>query len=144
MSRSVAVFVTALGVLCTVALSSAQEALSLPDGVTHIVLPPGTLQVKRVFKGGKPLLRLNVGKTVIHARSLFLGDGKHATKFEAVKGGIQRARGKKSDVFDGDIIYDPGDTIEVLGGGYVKVDQLKPGSVYLTTPSIKFKFKPTP
>jgi hypothetical protein len=142
MYRFAAVVVTASCVLAA-AVCSGQEAPNLPEGVTHVALPPGTLELKNILKNGKPLLRLTVDKLVIHARDLYLGDGKHATKYEATKEGVHWAgpSGRKGGVTNG-YIHEPGSTIGVEGGDYWKVGQLKPGSVYLTTPSIKFDFKP--
>ncbi len=97
-------------------------------------------------KNGKPILRLTAGKAVVEARAVFLGDGKFATQFEATKEGIHWAptkKGAKGPVVDGQITHEPGSTIGVLGGDYLTVAQLKPGSVYITTPSIKFDFRRT-
>ena len=123
---------------------SAEEYLNLPEGVIHVALPPGALKIVNTVKGDKPLLRVSAGKAVIVARNVFLGDGKHATEFEATKRGIHWANpdGKPPLGGSGLIICDPGLTIEVRGGTYLSVDQLKPGSVYITTPSIKFDFRP--
>jgi hypothetical protein len=121
-----------------------QEPLALPEGVTHVALPPGALKIERIFRNKKPLLRLSVDKTVIEGRSLFLGDGKNALEYEATKEGVHhvsRTR-PKGFVIDGVEVNEPGSTLGALGGNFITVDQLKPGSVYLTTPSIKFEFKP--
>jgi hypothetical protein len=136
-------FVLLLGVVSP-SPCPAQEALILPEGVTHVALPPGTLTMERIMKNGKPLLRLTVGKTVICGRTLFLGDGKHAMQFDATKEGILWARpgGKKGPVIDGTDTYAPGSTLGAKDGEYYKVGELKAGSVYLTTPSVKFKFSP--
>jgi hypothetical protein len=141
MYRYVTVMVTAALVLA--AVCSGQEAPNLPEGVTHIALPPGTVKMENITKNGKPVLRLTVGKLVIRARDLYIGDGKHATKYEATKEGVHWAgpSGKKGGVTTG-YIHGPGSTIEVQGRDFWTVDQLKPGSVYLTTPSIKFDFTP--
>jgi hypothetical protein len=102
--------------------------------------------MERVVKKGKLILRLTVGKTIVEARTLFLGDGKNATQFEAIKEGIHWAspRGEKGFVTDGVITHEPGSTIGVEGGRFISVDHLKPGNVYVTTPSIKFEFKGKP
>ena len=125
---------------------STEEYLDLPEGVIHVALPPGAIKMEYTVKNGKPLLRLTAGKAVIEARTVFLGDGKAATQFEATKEGIHwpSAKGEKGFVVDGEITHEPGSTIGVLGGDYLTVDQLKPGSVYVTTPSIKFDFRPAP
>ncbi|SRR5579884_1760076 len=125
-------------------LCPAEENLDLPEGVIHVALPPGAIKLERILKKGKPILRLTAGKAIVEARSVFLGDGKAATQFEATKEGIHwpSAKGEKGFVTDGEIIHEPGSTIGVLGGDYLTVDQLKPGSVYVTTPSIKFDFQP--
>jgi hypothetical protein len=136
---AVGVFGTATSPPC-----AGQEAPALPEGVTHVALPPGTLEMRHILKDGKPLLRLYVGKTVIHGRDLYLGDGKLATKYEAKKEGVHWAgpSGRKGFVFGSGFTHEPGSTIGVEGGHYWKVEQLKPGSVYVTTPSVKFEFKP--
>jgi hypothetical protein len=121
-----------------------QEPLVLPEGVTHVALPPGTIRLENIMKDGKHLLRLTVDKLVIHGRAFFLGDGKNALQVEATKEGMHWARpgGRKGFVIDGTDTHEPGSIIGAQGGLYWKVGQLKPGSVYLTTPSIKFEFKP--
>jgi hypothetical protein len=145
MCRVAAALLVSLGVFCTATHSpcAAQEALKLPEGVTHVALPPGALTMKRIFKNGKPLLRVSVGRTVIHARELFLGDGVGALKYEAVKEGIHHPRpgGRKGPVVGVESISDPGTTFIGGIGTYWGVEQLKAGSVYLTTPSIKFEFR---
>ncbi len=122
-----------------------KEGPNLPEGVIYVALPPGTVTWERIFKQGKPLLRVSVGQTVIEARNLFIGGGKAATEFEATKEGIHwpsAKGGKRSLMKDGSVTYEPGATIGALEGNFLTVDQLKPGSVYLTTPSTKFDFRP--
>jgi hypothetical protein len=125
MYRFATVVVTGLSVL-GIAISppcAGQEPLVLPEGVTHVALPPGTLELKNILKNGKPLLRLSVGQTVIYARNLYLGDGKHATKNEAIKEGVHWAgpSGRKGGVTNG-YIHEPGATIEVKGGDFWRVE----------------------
>ena len=95
-------------------------------------------------KNKKPLLRISSGKTVVVARSVFLGDGKAATEFVALKDGIMWANtdGSMGVVIDGKIEHGVGTTIGAED--FITVDKLKPGSVYVTTPSIKFMFGPAP
>ena len=119
-----------------------QEPLNLPKGVIHVALPPGEFRMEHIMKDGKPLVRVSVGKTVIDAQVVYLGDGKHATVFEATKEGTlwKRPNGK-GFVFGGGVgTYEPGTRIGVLGGHYYRVEQLKAGSIYLTTPSILIDF----
>jgi hypothetical protein len=123
----------------------AQEPLDLPEGVIHVALPPGTVEMDCVFKKGKPFLRVKVDKTVVVARNVFFGDGKHATEYEATEeGGIcwLSAKGKRGFTVIGEMITEPGSATVVMDGDYLAVKQLKPGSVYVTTPSIKFEFHP--
>jgi hypothetical protein len=120
---------------------AAEEFLSLPDGVTHVALPPGTLKVAYKVKDGKPLLRVSVGETAVEARTIFLGDGKAATRFEATKEGVRWVSTKgETSLTISEMVSEPGSTIGVQGGGFLELHELKPGSVYVTTPSIKFTF----
>jgi hypothetical protein len=135
-------------VWCAVAATTApgptEEYLDLPEGVIHVALPPGKMKMEYTIKKEKPLLRVSAGKAVIEARTIFLGDGKAATQFEATKEGIHwpSAKGEKGFVIDGEWTNEPGSTIGATAENYITVDQLKSGSVYVTTPSIKFEFKP--
>jgi hypothetical protein len=113
-----------------------KEALNLPEGVIHVSLPPGTIEWVRVFnKNGEPLLRVSVGKTVIEARHVFIGDGKAATEYEATKDGIlwPSVKSRKGPLLkDGGMSWESG-TTGVAPGDFLAVDKLKPGSLYLTT-----------
>jgi hypothetical protein len=143
MYRFATVVVTAAWVLAA-AICSGQEAPNLPEGVTHVALPRGTVKLKRITRNGKPLLRLTAGELVIHARGLYLGDGKHAIKYEATKKGIRwvRAGGKKGSVVGVEVMEGSGELFGVWDDDAWMVERLKPGSVYLTSPSIKIEFKP--
>ncbi len=122
---------------------SAAEYLDLPAGVTHIALPPGAVKIEYTVKNKKPLLRISVGNTAVVAQSVFFGDGKSAAQYEATKAGIHRphADGSEGPLDDGEIISEPGSTEVRLDGG-LPVARLKPGSVYITTPSVTFEFGP--
>jgi hypothetical protein len=91
-------------------------------------------------------LRITVGKTVIVAQTVFFGDGKCATEYEARKDGIHWLSPKDRTGFTvtGDIIDHAGGTTSVAFGEYLTVDKLKPGSIYVTTPSIKCQFDAAP
>ena len=121
-----------------------KEGPNLPEGVIHVSLPPGTIHWERIFRNGKPLLRVSVGKTVIEARNVFIGDGKAATEYEATKEGIHwpSAKGERGPVVGG-MTWGAG-TTGVPPGDFHPADKLKPGSVYLTTqdPRMKFVFPP--
>ncbi len=116
----------------------------VPDGVTHVALPPGDLRLENFVRNGKPVLRLTVGKTVIETRTIFLGDGKGATVYEATKEGAHWVppEGGKGFVVDGAQIFASGSTIGEPSPNFITVQKLKPGSVYVTTPSIKFQWGP--
>ena len=122
----------------------ADDYLDLPEGVIHVALPPGPVKMEYTFKNKKPLLRISSGSTVVVAHSIFLGDGKAATQFVALKDGIMWAHtdGSMGFVVDGVIEHDVGTTIGTAD--FITVDKLKPGGVYVTTPSLKFKFGPVP
>jgi hypothetical protein len=126
--------------ICAVGFAqlSAQERPGLPDGVIHVALPPGAVRLEKIDRKGKPLLRVSVGKTVIEARNIFLGDFKGATEYEATKDGVHWVRpgGKEGPVFGGVQTHEPGSEIAVQD--YVKVENLKAGSLFITTPTVKF------
>jgi len=142
--RTLGVLIVGYALAATPSPCSAEEYLNFPEGVIHVALPPGALKMQNTVNGDKPLLRVSAGKAVVVARRVFLGDGKSATEFEATKRGIHWANPDGTPPLGGSglIICGPGLTIEVRGGTYLSVDQLKPGSVYITTPSIKFDFRP--
>jgi hypothetical protein len=90
-----------------------EEYVKLPEGVIHVVLPPGEVKIEDTIKNGKPLLRLSASKAVIVARRLFLGDGKGATEVEATNEGMHwpHPNGKKGFVLHGEMTHEPGATI---------------------------------
>ena len=145
--RCVGLWTTLVGITilaCSAPGLGAQEGLVLPDGVTHVALPPGELRMENVVRNGKPLLRLTVGKTVIETRTIFLGNGKGATHYEAIKEGMHWVppEGGKGFVVDGVQTFEPGNTIGEPSPNFIRVQNLKPGSIYITTQSIKFEFGP--
>ncbi|HZT79053.1 MAG TPA: HEAT repeat domain-containing protein [Gemmataceae bacterium] len=123
----------------------AKEGDAFPEGAIHVALPPGTVRWERIFKKGRPLLRVSVGKTVVESRRVFIGDGKMATEFEATEEGVRwpSAQGGKGSLMkEGAVTYEPGKAIGGREGKFLPVDRLKAGSVWLTTSSIKFDFRP--
>ena len=122
---------------------AAGDYLDLPAGVIHVTLPPGDIKIEYTVKDKKPLLRITVGQTVIVAHTVFFGDGKNAKQMSAAEDGIHRVSPGGGDIVtDGSIEWSGG--THTFVGGYISVDQLKRGSVYLTTPTVKFKFQPEP
>ncbi len=83
-------------------------------------------------------MRVTFGKTVIEAKNIFLGDAKGVQQFEAIKEGMHwvPAKGGKGFVIGGVHKHEPGSSIAVED--YLKVENLKAGSLYVTTPSVKF------
>lgn len=118
----------------------AQEGPKLPDGVILVKLPPGEMRKENIIRNGKPILRVTVGKTIIETRELFLGDGKGAIQIEAIKEGMHwvPASGGKGFIFDGSDTSAPGSEIHMEH--FLPVEKLKPGSLYITTPSIIFRW----
>lgn len=132
-------FLAAIPPLCPAA-----DYLELPAGVIHVALPPGDMKIEYTVKNKKPLLRISVGQTVVQARTVFFGDGKHATEYEAREDGIHcylSKKDRKGFVITGEIEASVGSSEILEDGLYYRVDELKPGSIYLTTPSISFRFK---
>ena len=111
-----------------------KEGPNLPEGAIHVALPPGTIAWERIIRNEKPLLRLTVGKTVIEARNVFIGDGKSATEFEATKDGIYwpAPKGGQGQKFGASMSWEGG-KLRVPAKDFRTVEGLKPGSVYLTT-----------
>jgi len=119
-----------------------EDALTLPEGVIHVSLPPGTIKWVRVFNTkGDPLLRVSVGETVIEARQVFIGDGKAATLYEATKDGIHwpSVPGGRGGTMEG--MEWKGGTTCLAPGDFLRVNQLKRGNLYLTTPDPNHKFE---
>jgi hypothetical protein len=149
---------TSVAWLAAAGRAPAQEPPALPEGVTHVALPPGEVRLEYVVRGGKPLLRISAGEAVIETRTVFLGDAKAVLQVEATKKGMRyRAKGDKGEdgfFLKGADIYHPGSRIGVRPslqlaeadppGTYIitpavmTVDELKAGSIYVTTPSIIF------
>jgi hypothetical protein len=138
----VAVVFSPVLVLLPKALPQEKARPKLPDGVVHVQLPPGEVRMENIARVGKPLIRLSVGKTVIEAKSLFLGDSKGATRFESTKEGIHwmPATGAKGFIFGNGSasVREPGSTIE--DPDFFTLEKLKAGSIFLTTPSVRFLF----
>ena len=95
----------------------------LPEGVIHLRLAPGEFSVEDVERDGKIILRITAGKTVIETKSFFIGDGNGAALVQAPK---QRLGNKE--------INEPGSSLYYED--FVPVEKLKPGSFYITTPSV--------
>ena len=118
--------------------------LRLPDGVIHVALPPGEVRMENIARNGKVFIQLSAGKTVIEAQTMFLGDSKGATRFESTKEGIHwaPASGGKGFIFGNGSpsTREPGSTIG--DPDFYALDKLKAGSVFLTTPSVRFVFGP--
>jgi hypothetical protein len=127
-------------IICAAAITrlSAQERPALPDGVIHVALPPGPVRLENITRNKKPLLRLTAGKLVIETNRLFLGDFKGAQEIEATKLGMNwvTAKGRQPFYIDGVDTHEPGSTTGA--DDYQIIAQLKPGSLLVTTPSIKF------
>src|SRR5262249_28751383 len=97
--------------------------------------------LERVVRKGNPLLRISVGRNVIQARTIFLGDYKGASQYEAINEGVHHVPPKGGRGF----ISDPGWSAEGSSIGaedFLTLDKLKAGSVFVTTPSIQFLWGP--
>ena len=93
--------------------ANVQQWPKLPEGIIHVQLPPGQLRIDNIIRDDKPILRVTVGKTVIETRSLFLGNDKGATQYEATKEGLHWVRGigGKGNIVGIAIIQEPGSAI---------------------------------
>jgi hypothetical protein len=119
-----------------------EDGLKLPDGVIQISLPPGEIRMENIARNGNVLIRLSADKTVVEAKTIFLGDTNGATRFESTKDGIlwAPASGGKGFIFGNGapFVREPG---AIIGDpDFHPLDKLKAGSVLLTTPSIRFVF----
>ena len=106
----------------------APEPLKLPEGVILVKLPPGEVRMETIQRGGKPILRVTVGKTVIEAKGLYFGDGNGAGYWDSATLGAST------------ITHFPGSSINQED--YSPLEKLKAGSLFITTPSIRFLFGP--
>ena len=95
----------------------------LPEGVIHLKLPPGGFSIEDVERDGKIVLRITAGETVIETKSFFIGDGNGAAIFEAPD---KRLRNIQRNGVGSSLYF----------ANFVSVDKLKPGSFYVTTPSV--------
>jgi hypothetical protein len=135
----------------------AGQQIELPEGVTHVALPPGAVQWENVRAKDGMILRVTAGKTTVEGKRLYYGDGKLAVEIAATAEGMhfvqwtgwkgpgkQRISGnmnfsvKHGIVIDGEHVDEPG-VIWCVEPNGPKPGELKPGSVYITTPSIKFE-----
>jgi hypothetical protein len=93
-----------------------------------------------------PTLRLTVGQTVVEADRIFFGDGKMATLYEVTEEGIHWASptGRKGFVFHHTMEWDPPAGTVDVGKNDWTPDELKPGSLYVVTRSVKFAYQPRP
>jgi hypothetical protein len=105
---------------------NAQDGPNLPDGVIHVRLPDGQVRIETSV-GVKPIYRVSAGKTVIETRTFFFGDGRGAGSWDATKEGSGNS-----------YIHNPGSSINYQQ--FLPVEKLKAGSIYVTTPSIIFKW----
>jgi hypothetical protein len=126
--------------------------------VKRIVLPSGPVKWERGKTKVGVVVRVSAGKVTAQGKRLFYGDGKVALEVEATEKGmrflhtwgtegpIESSGGPDPDIFGPGIIF--GGTCTHMPGltwflkpGAPTADRLKPGSVYIITPSIKFKRK---
>jgi len=124
-----------------------KDVAKIPEGVIHVQLPRGAFRIENIERDGKPLLRLTAGRTVIEAQTLFLGDAKGVQQIEAIKEGMHwvRPNGGKGGIIDGGMEFEPGSTVGTLATAvHLTVDQMKAGSLYVTTTSINFEWKGQP
>jgi hypothetical protein len=116
------------------------KVLNLPEGVIHVAMPAGTSRRENIVRDGKPLIRLTVGKAVIEAKSIFLGDAKGATQYEAIEEGMHwvPAKGGKGVVTNGSVTEEPGTSTN--DEDFVPLHRLRAGSLFITTPSHIFRW----
>jgi hypothetical protein len=119
----------------------------VPAGVVKVTVPAGTVTWNWIGPkeraSGRPTLRFTVGQTVVQADRIFIGDGKMATLYEATEEGIHWASptGRKGFIFHHTMVWENGSGSIDVGNNYWTPDQLKPGSVYVVTRSIKFDYE---
>ena len=106
----------------------------LPDGVIHVKLPPGTFDLKPVKVNGKLLMRITVGKTIIETQKFYLGYRWGCTPYEVIKDEIHCWIGTLAGM-----TAEPGSST-FMERDYVRVDQLKPGSLLVTSPSFVYRW----
>jgi hypothetical protein len=126
------------------------------DTVRRIPLPPGVVKWENVRTKDGMIVRVTAGQVVVEGKHLFYGDGKVAMEVEAMDKGMQFLRVvgsggwsessgtlgvRKGFVIDGTRTEGPR-AVWFLDADHLKADELKPGSIYLITPSVKFEYKP--
>ena len=115
-------------------ISAKAPGPKLPDGVIHVRLPPGTFNLKPVKLNDKVFIRITVGKTIIETQKFYFGDRWGCMQFEVVKDEIHWWAGTLAGK-----TTPPGST-SYMAAEYVTVDQLKPGSLLVTSPSFDFRW----
>jgi hypothetical protein len=111
----------------------------LPEGVIHIKLPPGVLEIKPTKVNGKSMIRITAGKSLIETSKFYLGDRWGCTQFEIAGDVIHwiPPKGGMGDTLAG-MVKQPGTAY--YSQSFVALDQLKAGSVLLTSPSFVFRW----
>jgi hypothetical protein len=120
-------------------ISAKAPSPNLPDGVIHVRLPPGTFDMKPIKLNGKPMIRILVGKTIIETERFFFGDRWGCEQFEAIGDIIHwmPPKGGMGDRLAG-MSKEPG--AGYFSQSYVPLDQLKSGSLLVTSPSFVFRW----
>ena len=120
-------------------ISANAPSPKLPAGVIHVKLPPGTLELKPVKLNGKTMIRITVGKTMIETQKFYWGDRWGCTEFEAIDDIIHQVppKGGMGNSLTG---MSQGPGVGWFSRSYIALDQLKPGSLLVTTPSIVFRW----
>ena len=114
------------------------QAPKLPDGVTYVKLPPGSLRMEFINRHGAGVVRVSVDKMFVEARTLFLGDGKGVMRFDARQDGIEWALSDDRKIPVGSHTLNEAGS-ELWGQAAANtIEKLKGGSIYLTTPSLHF------
>jgi hypothetical protein len=133
----------------------AEEGIELPEGVTRVALPPGPVKWENVRTKGGMILRVSADETVVEGRHLFYGDGKQVMEVRATAEGMHfvhwtgwqghsRSSGTLNFLGKEGIQIDGMHLDEVRTAWFIEPSSPKPGdlrsgSVYVTTPSVKFE-----
>jgi hypothetical protein len=124
--------------------------------VKRVTLPAGAVKWENVKTPRGVVVRVTAGKVVVEGKRLFYGDGKVATEIVATEKGMLFVHYRGGTGPSASTGPDSYGVETVLGGTYTHgpgatwyvepdaptADKLKPGSVYVITPSIKFARNP--
>lgn len=127
-----------IGILGIVPLLAKENEPSLDSRVPKIKLPVADIELSYMEASPRMMLEIVAGTTTIEGVRFFVGDGKVAVPLEADE--LNGIRFQKSQLLKHGHKFAKYSTVE-LEEGYLTIDKLKPGDVYVVFPAVNFVIK---